>query len=373
MASNDSNDELIIPKVTNIITPTEEYNSIINNSNDGFNSDLFKRLKRSQGLYASEDFKDWNYFYRWKRMDPHHRLGTTQEYVFFTKPDLNIFPDPRNLANINEGLQGTIIEGLLNRGASPENNRYINILKNLQWSTEPSNPFIKAFTNKIRSSIDLPGISANDQETAQNQFGTKIMYRKSTIATDDDQDFTTEFEDTKYLDIYLWLKCYDEYERRKFKGEVGPNDKYIKYRVLHDQMAVFKFIVGENGRDILFWSRRVGVYPKTVNRDAFSEVPADGNLKITCNWHASFTQDMDVDILYHFNHISQEADPSNVQIEVYDAEINAITGEDMIAPRILARKDEKNGIIIPTLEWVPKNRIKTYADIEAQAAKESTV
>ena len=344
-----------------VVGKDDEYDSIIK----GMDDNIFKKMKRAYGIYEPGDMKDWDNFYIFNRMDPFFQIGTTREYVFFVKPDLHIF-------NLDKSTffepisRNPFFVDLRYRGGN--SGRYMKVLKNLQKSAADNDDnclFIRAFTNKIRSSVDLPDIQASDQETASNQFGTKITYRKSSISSDEGFDFTTEFEDNKFLEIYTWFKAYDEYERMKYKGYIkidGSQEcarwrEYAQYKILHDQMAMFKIIVGANGTDILYFARIIGVYPKSVNRSAFSELPQDGKLKITATWHGAFIDDLTRDTITHFNHLSARASGADSINDLFDSEIQAITGESMLVPRIGTRYSPRDGVNYYTLNWVPANGV----------------
>ena len=319
-----------------------KWNSIINS----FTDDTMLRVYRANGIYQPRDLRDWDTFYRFPRMDPYRIAGKTREYIFITKPDLHIFD--KNSQTLNPELKGSpFFADMIRRG-------YSNILKNLQYSMEPTMPYIRAFTNLKRSNVDISTIQSSDQDTPINQFGTKIEYRKSSISSDDDADFSIEFEDSKYLEVYLWFKAYDEYERRKFEGKVTPpDDSYRTKRILHDQMTIFKIIVGENGEDIIHFSRITGCYPKNVNRDAFSELPEDGHIRLVTQWHGTFVKDMDYDIIYHFNYLAKMAGYNSTSkiIDMWDPDIQAISGEDVNMPRIIDATSSESKYMLYRLVW----------------------
>ena len=121
---------------------------------------------------------------------------------------------------------------------------------------------------------------------------------------------------------------------------VTPTDiNYIVYKILSDQMTVFKFIVGEDGETLIYWACLWGCYPKSVPRSTFSDLPTDGNLKFTVNWKATFQQDMDPMILTHFDNLCKEAIAANqgqfVAMNLYDSNIGAVTGRKATIPGIL--------------------------------------
>lgn len=290
-------------------------------------------LLNSNGIFRREDMQDFDRFYIFPRNDPYKMLGTTREYIFITKPDLHIF-DAENVGTLNPEIgNDPFFVDLMDRGYQ------YSVLSNLQLSAKNGryNPFIPMFTNYKTTNLDLSPINAGDIDTAANAFGTKIYYRRPTDTSNEECEFSLEFKDTKYLDCYLWFKAYDIYEQRKYQGIVSPaNPNYVFNKVLSDQMTVFKFIVGEDGESLLYWACIWGCYPKNVPRDSFSDMPTDGQLKFTVNWHGAFQDDMDPLIIIHFNQLSSQMRVSGEkQIELYDTKIQGITQKAAYRPYIL--------------------------------------
>lgn len=311
-------------------------------------------LLNANGIFRPEDYDDYNSFYVFPRNDPYKMLGTTREYIFITKPDLHIFgtrgknngvPDyNRELPltdnyNLNPELRAVpFFLDLYNRG-------YRSVLTSLQKSALPTegevrSPFVNILSNYKTSNLDLSDITVGEEETAANIYSTKIFYRKPSDSADEDNEFSLEFKDNKYLSCYLWFKAYDLYEQQKYHGMVTPTDiNYIVYKILSDQMTVFKFIVGEDGETIIYWACLWGCYPKSVPRSTFSDLPTDGSLKFTVNWKATFQQDMDPMILTHFDNLCKEAIAANkgnfVTMDLYDSNIGAVTGRKATIPGII--------------------------------------
>lgn len=311
-------------------------------------------LLNANGIFRPEDYDDYNSFYVFPRNDPYKMLGTTREYIFITKPDLHIFgtrgknngvPDYNRDTpltdnyNLNPELRAVpFFLDLYNRG-------YRSVLTSLQKSALPTegevrSPFVNILSNYKTSNLDLSDITVGEEETAANIYSTKIFYRKPSDSADEDNEFSLEFKDNKYLSCYLWFKAYDLYEQQKYHGMVTPTDiNYIVYKILSDQMTVFKFIVGEDGETIIYWACLWGCYPKSVPRSTFSDLPTDGSLKFTVNWKATFQQDMDPMILTHFDNLCKEAIAANkgnfVTMDLYDSNIGAVTGRKATIPGII--------------------------------------
>jgi hypothetical protein len=209
------------------------------------------------------------------------------------------------------------------------------VLRDLQYSADTSTPFVRILSNAKTSNIDLASITVDDVETASNMYGTKLFYRKASDHSDEEADFSIEFEDSKYLDVYLWLKSFDMYEKRKYLGKVTPpNDSYREKKKLHDQMTIFKFIVGEDGETIIHWAQLFGCYPKTTPREAFSDLSSDGNLKFTTQWKCTFLEDMEPNTISDFNYLASISKNNSSEVPLYDLSINAISGENVYTPVI---------------------------------------
>lgn len=281
------------------------------------------------GLYRRQDMSMIDAFHRFPRIDPFRAMPTNREYAFFVKPNLHIFQD--NGYTLNEELNTCpFFTDLMDRGYAP-------ILRQLQANVDYSHPFINILTNRKISNIDVPTIQAEDIETGQNFYGTRIKYRRGTERSDEECDFSVEFEDTKYLEIYLLFKAFDEYEKRKWYGLVTPPDEsYIQNKVLHDQIAVYKFVVGEDGETLIYWAKYIGVYPVVIPRDIFSDIPQDGHLKITIQFRSMFIEDMMPNIFEDFNELSRAMYSRGdlYEMPLWDQDIMAVDGRNVYIPRV---------------------------------------
>ena len=287
-------------------------------------------------------------FSRFGVIDPYNTLTTTKEYIFVTKPDLCIFSP--GTSSINPVIQNAnvFVDAITN-------GRYVDVAKQLQISAGGSsgNPLMAMLSNSVTSSLDLPGISAEMIETAANIMGTKISYRSTSMKSDEDHDFNLEFEDTKNLDIYMLFKMWDEYEKLKWNGALKFSDysggqrwvNYIVDKVLHDQVSIYKFVVGEDGYRIVYWARITGCVPTSVPRDAFSDMNNSEPQKITVGWKGHFVRDMDPVILAQFNQIVGASFNDNADLPLYNTYTHSMDGTWASKPYIYAQwvTDSKHG------------------------------
>lgn len=275
-------------------------------------STLIAKEMQARGIYDRVESRWDQSFSRVGIIDPYNTATTTFEYVFFTKPDLHLMDNgsPNSeLTNRSSYFADTI-------------NRYPHIVDQLQFSESMSRSggtLCPLLSNAINGNLELPSVSAKTIETPQNAMGTKLEYRGSSYESDEAFDFSIEFKDTKYLEVYQWFKMYDEYEKMKWRGQVSPTkEDYIINKILHDQIAIYKFITAEDGMSLIYWARLMGCFPTSVPRDAFGS-KIEGEITYSTSWHCQFASDMDPSILTDFNNITKPYIGVYSPINLYDS------------------------------------------------------
>lgn len=287
-----------VPKINNIMsTDSTEYK-------DFLRANMI--IKDDANLWTSK-------FNRVQFPNPYNAVGTTREYLFFTKPDLHIFKPGTTVLNPELSNDPFWIE---------MQTRYQRVIRQLQLSADNTTmPFMQLLSNAVASSLDLPSSNGETTETGQTVYGTTIQYRQGSFKSDENYDFSLEFTDNASLEVYHLFKMYNEYENLKALGVVTPPsygksisgkslNRYTVDRILHDQIGIFKIIVEEDMETILHYSYLWGCFSKSVPRDTFREVEP-GLIKYSIDWHAQFVDDMQPEILIDFNALcSQYLDPS---------------------------------------------------------------
>ena len=308
-------------------------------------SSLLRKQFRAAGIYDIKDMRYHDTFYRFRRIDPYFMVEGGFEYLFFTKPDLSLIDEGENLT-----VTATNDTDIYGRGSNKMKGgaNYVPYLRRL-WEDGykrtfadlcasyhgvygDSCPFVRILSNRKTSNMDIPDIVTNELETAQNMYGTRIFYPTSSMKSDEDVEFSIEFEDTQYLEIYHFFKAYDVYRQMKWLGLMSPKQHYIDNKILHDHMSIYKFIVDTDGETLLHWSKATGVYPKSISRSSFSELQDKGGLKITVTFKLSgWFEDMEPAILVDFNQLAgmygYGGKGDHEHQALWDPEIQAITGE----------------------------------------------
>ena len=348
-----------------------ETNQEYKNLKPTVDSQMMLQFIKKNGIYNPTSLDRYHRFARFSKMDPYNRVGVTKEYIFFTKPDLQIFLHDKDFTigrNGRNDMSKTFIESVASNPLFIEAaTKYPEVLHQLCYSQNRSEPFINLLSNQKVSNVDLPAISvSNDYETSRNILGSSVFYRGTSIESDENHEFSVEFLDTKYLEVYMFFKLFDEYSRLKHFGRINqPNKSYAMQRIIHDQMSMYKFIVSEDsgGEDIIYWAKYVGVYPKTVPRDVFSDMADGSDLRFTVSFKSTFVFDMEVDTLHEFNRLCSLYSGGDTTGGGYIDELEGWSGDWMQAPYIAGLNGEGQGQYkFYKLKWKAPNDSFKFTD-----------
>lgn len=302
------------------------------------NGTEMQKLLNANNIYTRTQLNDrYSKFNRFGYLDPYNSLTNTREYLFFTKPDLHIF----------ENRAETVLNPELSRYSFFRDalERYPYVLYGLQQrvSTTWDIPFIPLLSNTVASSLDFPDASSEEEETMTNIYGTKLSYRGSSYKSDEQHGFSLEFVDTKFLEVYMFFKVFDEYEKLKKMGKVSPTDvNYIYRKILYDQIAIYKFIVDEDGETLLYWGKAYGVYPLSVPRGAISDLSDNSRLKFTIDFKCQFVEDMDPQILSDFNMLVINKYNGLTEMPLFDKSRSIADGEWAKIPYVAVKNSSES-------------------------------
>ena len=253
------------------------------------------------------DYK-YRYFNRFGWINPYNYDRAIKEFVFFTKPDLNLF------SNVNQLDQTTLVgynkSGSTGIACNPfivsvaaKNPWVLGQLQDLHNTkiVETYSPFMNIFTNNIASKLEMPGIDSESQESTQNIMGTSISYRGHSLKSDNGYDFSLSFVDNSSLEIYSAVKAYDEYIRYLKQGIATPKKDHIENHIDPTKFSIYKFVIGSDGETIMYFAKFTGCYFKDVPRSEFGDWPDGQTLKYSVSFHADFVEDMNPQIISDFD------------------------------------------------------------------------
>lgn len=270
--------------------------------------DVIEKFKSRYMITYDNKVKAASRFNRYQYQNQFNVINGAREYIFFTKPKLNIM---KNSKSLNKALKNDPYWIDMKR-------YYRRIIAYLQGddkggmqkhslNTDYRHQFIPLLTNMVASNLDMPSKSAETTDTPQTIYGTSIQYRKSSYKSDEGYDFSLEFYDDKWLDVYHLFKMWDEFENLKDIGILGPPSKdFTVKKRLCDQISIYKFIVdADDMSTIIFYAKFTGCFPKSVPREAFSELK-EGIISYSIDWHAQFVEEMNPVILSEFNSLCKK-------------------------------------------------------------------
>lgn len=266
-------------------------------------SGYFDGVKQAAGLFERNKIDLVNKRYRFGVYTPSDTIHTLKEYLFFSKPDLNIYPAANASNNgqirLNKGLENeTYWMELLDK--NPE------VFYCLQDSlSNNGDHFNHLLENTTKGNLSIPGLNAEMIETPSNLYGVNYQYHGSAEASDDSFDFSLEFKDVKGLPVYHFFRAYEDYEKLKHHGVLETKVDYIVNKILYDQYSIWKFLVDEDGETIVYFAQLYGVKSKSLPRDVFENQSFPDGLTYTIDFNAAFFEDMTPNVIKNFNMLSE--------------------------------------------------------------------
>lgn len=294
-----------------------------------FNANLYDSIYHSSNMRRnrSDIYNETNGLfdqtYRFGLYNPYGQISTAREFLFFTKPDLHLY----KVDDKTNSVTNMVAAGLNSYFWDDMFKNKKRIIKLLQSSYGSDDPFNHLLQNTVVSNLEVPSLNAPSIETATNTFGISLTYRGSSESSDDGPEFTLEFKDDKYLNVYTFFRAYEEYETLKKHGVISPQLYYVINKVLHDQFAIYKFIVDEDMETLIYWGKYYGVYPTSLPRDAFNTDNFSEGLSFPINFKAAFYEDMKPEILCDFNELSSPLfQRCTKRIDVYNEKLMRTDG-----------------------------------------------
>lgn len=298
---------------SNEITPLQIKEALTIGNDD--NSLEIKNLLRGTtlDLPSKSLLNRFNRFSRFGYLDPYSEMiSGTREYLFFSKPDLHIFDNDGNLNSELSGIpffkeaitnykySAYCLQQFFGGSSKLSSNSSVGTSNGSLFNIQSKYNFI--LSNHVTSTLDLPTISAEEQQNNQTLWGDNTSYREGSCKSDTQADFTLEFKDTKYLDVYMIFKIYDEYIRAKYITNITPNRKiYIEKKINPEPFSIWKVIIDDTGR-IMYWAKAIACTPMSVPRDTLSNI--ENNIKFSINFKAQFIEEMDPVHLQEINYLT---------------------------------------------------------------------
>lgn len=291
-----------------------------------------RRTLASNLIFPRSDLDYYNKINRFGFIDPYYTDSSTIEYVFFTKPDLNLFNAEVNSFYTTCELNDNVAHiPFFAYNAKTHKDAMLQLQYSIKDVHGENYPFMCLLTNSMNSSLDLPGISSDANESTVNTHGVSLQYRGHSMKSNNGYDFSIGVNDTTTLDIYHMVKTYDEFIKAAKLNHVEVQKNYILNNIFWDQFSIYKFLVWKgDGETILYFAKFTGVFFTDVPRGEFGDPGVDG-FKYSLGLHAQFVHDMDPLIIDDFNRLTN---PMTTYYTVYDQGTGGINNAWGRYPRI---------------------------------------
>ena len=194
-------------------------------------------------------------FNRFRINFPENMLENSIGYVFFTKPDLNIFARYSNAGTLNKDFSSRVeFNDLLK--TDPE------LFRNLQVN-QGNGPFIYPLTNAVKNFTTKDEIiKTRDSVETANDWKVVYGHRINDSRASDTVDLT--FQDDRNLTVYKTLKIWVNYISLVTLGEISPHSENRRKRILDYAGSIYYFLTDETGTNILYWCKLIGTFPLNI-------------------------------------------------------------------------------------------------------------
>lgn len=256
--------------------------------NKYFGDEFLNKVYSSIGIYRKpSDNKKMSHFSPYGYFDINDISTHYREYLFFTKPHLNM------------------------NGLSMYSPQYYDFVTKYHPHIKSDLcsggvGFIPILTNTVvpTNGTDVIDSTSIEIETMTNIYGANVSYKGHSIESKYDAEFTVEFSDTRFLDVFMLFHYWDTYSSLKSLGYMEPLKEYQPpFRRLDDQISVYKIIVGSDLSHIVYFGKWTGVFPKNVPKSVFSTLES-GNIRIPIQFKSFEYNDMNPVIIDEFNMVA---------------------------------------------------------------------
>lgn len=283
------------------------------------------------GLVSDNIYK----FNRYHLPTGNTHMGGLKGYVFFTRPDLNLFKDGKpQTANpkVNEYLGA--IGALKGLTSSLDMANY----SALQINSPFQSPFIPILTNHAKN-YSPEDQSIDAVEKGETNWGSKIKYGRHGVPTRSSGSFNMTFTDTKDLFVYKLISLWTDYIENVYLGFISPKPTYMHSKVLDYAASMYYIVLRQDGRELVYWEKLVGVFPKNRPDSAFATTSdnftyPEFNIQFEYSLKSKGGM-LDPSVVYEFNKVSMtDKRKSSIVANSYSAEKGTGNTAFVISPYI---------------------------------------
>ena len=274
-----------------------------------------KNLRRNFGLIFEKDEANTKLrtsYNKYHLPVPGAVLRNGKGYVFMTKTNLNLSKELTDgyfeyLKQI--GLYDDIRE-MLDQDANDRNR--IN-----------NGNLIPLITNSANG-LDIPDLSLKIITSAESFRGWKVPMGRNTVDSRNNPTVSITLRDTNKHLCYHLLRAWIRYIELLDAGLIHRKNYNIEYNILDYAASIFYIVVGEDGEEIQYICKFVGVFPTKDPSGIFStsENSLETPIKISAEFQATFFVPMKIELVEEFNALSTRLEAASNYASYMHNDIN---------------------------------------------------
>lgn len=223
-------------------------------------------------------------------------LSKTFAHVFFTRPDCNII---YNAGDRTFALQDQV-SGFSDYVLEFKNNS--NTLIQLSQDVGLDHQFMMLPSNRVNS-FECRDRNIKSDTYGKTFHGHSIAYGRHINDSLAASEVSISFNDDNKLHLFRMHQMWVEYISDVNMGNLRPKQIHIANKCLDYACSVYYIVCGENGEDIIYWSKLYGLFPTSIPDSimTWNKSQIITNPEISITYQYSFKRDWKADIIQEFN------------------------------------------------------------------------
>lgn len=197
-------------------------------------------------------------FNRYRIAYPDFERTSLIPYVYFTRPDLNLYDSEGNI--------------LSQFGATPALKYLIQsyplTAKSLTILFDPTHDFNPLLCNRV-GSLDVQDDVVETHETGETFTGYKSQYAKHNVKSKTAGSFSIKFPESFNMAITIMHQIWCTYMAAVYRGHLEPKIEYMGGKILDYACDIYYFLC-DRDNVIRFWTKYYGCFPSSVSKSMLS-------------------------------------------------------------------------------------------------------
>lgn len=240
------------------------------------------------GVYDLQDTNPSNYdkdnrhllyINRFHLIDSAAAPPSRRNFIFMTRPDLNIFEldsstgKIRNYDTLNSELRVLPYFDYVKKFQTTTSD----VLKTLEFYDMPESmpresdfhtPWLNIITNQAQS-YNVNPRNIDTTTSAETFHGHTIKYASPSFSHETGGTVSIQFNERRDLSLYHTIRAWVEYMNSLAIGKISPKRTHIMNAEIDYAVSLFYISTDETMENILYWEKLMGVFPTSVPDEFF--------------------------------------------------------------------------------------------------------